>query len=124
MKEMTAAYKKLSDVEWEDHFMTDKGKIRWIYTREKDESPITVMQIRLDKGVTLPDHVHRDQPDLIYVIEGKATMFIDGVGLFPVEPGMVIQVPPNTKHAIRNVEQDLLIYNVFAPAMKYMKGGK
>jgi quercetin dioxygenase-like cupin family protein len=36
----------------------------------------------------------------------------------------VIQVPPNTKHAIRNVEQDLLIYNVFAPAMKYMKGGK
>ena len=42
---MTAPYKKLSEVEWEDHFMTDKGKIRWIYTREKDDSPITVMQI-------------------------------------------------------------------------------
>ncbi|MBS1237796.1 MAG: hypothetical protein H6R37_1040, partial [Deltaproteobacteria bacterium] len=23
---MTAPYKKLSEVEWEDHFMTDKGK--------------------------------------------------------------------------------------------------
>ena len=58
------------------------------------------------------------------MIQGKATMFIDGVGEFPVEPGLVIQVPPNTKHAIRNIEEELLIYNVFAPAMKYMKGGK
>jgi len=119
---MTAAFKKMAEVEWEPHFMTDKGKIRWIYTREKDESPIAVMQIKLEKGVTLPDHVHRDQPDLLYVLEGKATMFIDGVGEFSAEPGMVIQVPPNTKHAIRRVEQDFLIYNVFAPAIKYVRG--
>jgi hypothetical protein len=58
---MTASFKKLSEVQWEPHFMTDNGKIRWIYTREKDNSPITVMQVRLEKGVTLPDHVHRDR---------------------------------------------------------------
>ena len=55
------------------------------------------MQVRLEKGVTLPDHVHPDQPDLIYVLEGKGTMFIDGVGEFPAEAGMIVQVPPNTK---------------------------
>jgi len=120
---MTAPYKKESEVNWEPHFMTDKGKIRWIYTREKDESPVAVMQILIEKGVTLPDHVHRDQLDLIYVLKGKATMFIDGVGEFPAEPGMIIQVPPNTKHAIRNIEEDILLYNVFAPAIKYTKGG-
>jgi hypothetical protein len=49
---MTAPYKKQSEVEWESHFMTDNGKIKWIYTREKDDSPITVMQVRLEKGVT------------------------------------------------------------------------
>jgi hypothetical protein len=43
---MTAPYKKQSEVEWESHFMTDNGKIKWIYTREKDDSPITVMQVR------------------------------------------------------------------------------
>jgi quercetin dioxygenase-like cupin family protein len=102
--------------------MTDNGKIRWIYTREKDDSPITVMQVRLRKGVTLPDHVHPDQPDLIYVLEGKATMFIDGVGEFPAKAGMIIQVPPNTRHAIRNIEEDILLYNVFAPAIPYKKG--
>ncbi len=119
---MTAPYKKQSEVEWESHFMTANGKIKWIYTREKDDSPITVMQVRLEKGVTLPDHVHPDQPDLIYVLEGKATMFIDGVGEFPAEAGMIIQVPPNTKHAIRNIEEDILLYNVFAPAIPYKKG--
>jgi quercetin dioxygenase-like cupin family protein len=112
---MTAPFKKQSEVEWESHFMTDNGKIKWIYT-------LTVMQVRLHKGVTLPDHVHPDQPDLIYVLEGKATMFIDGVGEFPAEAGMIIQVPPNTKHAIRDIEEDILLYNVFAPAIPYKKG--
>ena len=120
---MTTVFKKEADVEWEAHFMTDRGKIKWIYTREKDESPITVMKIFLEKGVTLPDHRHRDQPDLIYVLEGKATMFIDGEGEFSMEPGMIVLVPPNTLHAIRNIEEDVLLYNVFSPAMKYIKGG-
>lgn len=115
--------KKISDVEWEDHFMTDKGKIKWIFTREKDDSPITVMKIFLEKGVTLPDHRHRDQPDLIYVLEGEATMFIDGEGEFPLEPEMVVTVPPNTLHAIRNIEEDIILYNVFSPGIKYVKGG-
>jgi mannose-6-phosphate isomerase-like protein (cupin superfamily) len=68
-------------------------------------------------------HVHKDQPDLIFVLQGRATMFIDGVGEFPLEPQMVVQVPKNTRHTIRNIEEDILIYNVFAPAMKYMKPG-
>ena len=115
---MTAPFKKLDALEWEEHFMKVDGEIKFVYTRERDESPITVMMVRLNKGVTLPDHVHGDQPDLIYMLEGKATIFIDGVGEFPAEAGMVVQVPPNTLHAIRNVEEDVLLYNVFAPAIR------
>jgi len=120
---MTAPYKKTEELEWEDHFMKVDGKmvdgnIKYIYTRERDESPITVMMVKLRKGMSLPDHVHRDQPDLVYALEGKATMFIDGQGEFPLEPGMVVQVPPNTLHSIRNIEEDVLIYNVFAPATR------
>ena len=50
-------------------------------------------------------------------------MFIDGEGEFPMEAGMVILVPPNTLHAIRNIEEDILLYNVFSPGMNYVKGG-
>lgn len=115
---MRACFKKISEVEWEDHFMTDNGRIKWIYTHERDNSPITVMKIHLKKGVTLPEHRHQDQPDLIHVLEGKATMFIEGEGEFPLEAGMVVLVPPNTTHTIKNVEEDVYLYNVFSPAMK------
>ncbi len=48
---MRACFKKLSEVEWEDHFMTENGRIKWIYTRERDDSPITVMKKKLVKGL-------------------------------------------------------------------------
>jgi len=122
---MTAPFKKESEVEWEPHFMQEHGKIKWIYTPEKDDSPITVMLISFEEGVTLPDHIHKYQPDLIYVLKGKATFFMDGVGEFPMEPGMVILVPPNTLHAMRRVEKEgLLVYNVFSPGTKYTKRGE
>jgi len=113
-----AFIRKDAEVEWENHFMTDKGNIKWYFTRERDDSPITVMKVRLEKGVSLPDHRHRDQPDLIYVLQGKATMFIDGEGEFPLEANMILMVPPNTLHAIRNVEEEVILYNVFAPGFK------
>ena len=42
-------------------------------------------------------------------------MFIEGEGEFPLAPGMVVQVPQNALHAIRRVEEEFLMYNVFAP---------
>ena len=115
---MTVLFKRIDEVEWEDHFMKVDGKIKWIYTNERDNSPITVMEILLKKGVTLPDHRHENQPDLIYVLKGKATMFIDGQGEFPMEAGMVVMVPPNALHSIRNIQEDVYLYNVFSPAMR------
>jgi quercetin dioxygenase-like cupin family protein len=119
---MTKVFKKESEVAWENHFMIDGAKIQWLYTKEKDDSPITVMKVLLPKGTTLPDHRHPNQPDLIYPLEGKATMFIEGEGEFPLVPGTVVQVPQNALHAIRRVEEALLLYNVFAPGTPYRPG--
>lgn len=119
-----AVKKKIDDVPWEGHFMNEDSRIKWLYTREKDGTPLTAMLIELKKGISLPEHRHLDQPDLIYPIKGKATMYIEGEGEFPLEPGMVVIVPPNTTHTIRNIEETLLLYNVFAPAIPYKEGIK
>lgn len=113
--------KKIADVPWEGHFMdAGNSRIKWVYTKEQDGVPLTVMIIELQAGISLPDHRHPDQPDLIYPLKGKATMFIEGKGEFPIEPGMVIMVPPNTLHSIRRIEEPLTLYNVFAPAIPHM----
>lgn len=117
-----AVKKKIDDVPWEGHFMDESSRIKWLYTREKDGTPLTAMLIELQKGISLPEHRHLDQPDLIYPIKGRATMYIEGEGEFSLEPGMVVIVPPNTTHTIRNVEETLLLYNVFAPAIPYKEG--
>jgi quercetin dioxygenase-like cupin family protein len=111
--------KKIDEVEWEGHFMEKDGRIKWLYTNERDGSPITVMMVELKPGITLPDHRHPDQPDLIYPLEGKATMYIEGRGEFPLVPGVVVMVPQNALHSIRNVEETLVLYNVFAPGTPY-----
>ena len=43
--------------------------------------------------------------------------WIDGEGEFTLEPGMIIRVPKGTKHKIFDVTEDLLIYDVFHPAL-------
>jgi quercetin dioxygenase-like cupin family protein len=114
--------KKIDEVPWEGHFMDEKSRIKWIYTNERDGTPMTVMVIELQEGISLPDHRHEMQPDLIYVISGKATMYIEGQGEFPAEAGMVVMVPPNTTHAVRNVTEKFVMYNVFSPAIPHKDG--
>jgi quercetin dioxygenase-like cupin family protein len=111
-------FKKEAEVPWTPHDRVKNAQLKLLYTKEKDGSPITVVIVHLEKGVTLPDHRHPEQPDLIYPLRGKATMFIEGEPEFPLEPGMVVQVPVNVLHAIRNVEEDFYMYNVWAPASR------
>lgn len=56
-------FKNVDDVPWEGHFM-DAGdsRIKWIYTPEKDGTPIAVMAIELQAGISLPEHRHVNQP--------------------------------------------------------------
>lgn len=44
-------------------------------------------------------------------------MWVDGSGSFPLEPGCVVLVPKGTKHKIENVSEELLLYDVFWPAV-------
>jgi len=115
---VTVPFRKESEVKWESHSGQNKAKMKWIYTLQDDDSPITVFFVAFQKGTNHADHIHRHQPDLVYVLEGKGTFFMDGVGEFPMEPGMTILVPPNTLHGLRHVETDLLAYHITSPPTK------
>jgi len=59
-----------------------------------------------------------------FPLQGKATMFIEGEGEFPLGPGMVVMVPPNGLHSIWNVKEDVILYNALAPAIPFRPGKK
>jgi mannose-6-phosphate isomerase-like protein (cupin superfamily) len=69
----------------------------------------------MHKNMTVPicsEHIHEDQVDILYPIQGQAQMYVEGTGTFTLKPGIVVRVPKGTKHKISN---ELLIYDVFQP---------
>lgn len=61
-------------------------------------APLSASVLALAAGATVPEHVHANETELLYVLEGSGTMTIAGQAV-AVTPTSVIQIPPNTKHA-------------------------
>ena len=52
-------------------------------------------------------HIHPDAEELVVVMSGSGTAFLDGESS-PVTAGDVIHIPPDTEHEIRNTSDELL----------------
>ncbi|MFX0197693.1 MAG: cupin domain-containing protein, partial [Candidatus Hodarchaeota archaeon] len=76
----------------------------------------TILIAKLPKGQTIPEHVHEESDDILYPLEGKGKIVIEGAGEFPLTSGVLVRVPKNTKHHVF-AEEDLLILDIFAPPM-------
>ena len=72
--------------------------------------------MRVPAGIEIPEHIHEEQVDILYPIQGAAEMYVEGTGTFPLKPGIIVIVPKGTKHKISNVTEELLVYDVFQPA--------
>ncbi|NQU13548.1 MAG: cupin domain-containing protein [Desulfobacteraceae bacterium] len=68
------------------------------------------------KDSEVPEHVH-EEDDIPHPDKGRAIMWVDGSGSFPLEPRCVVLVPKGTKHKIENVSEELRLYDVFWPAV-------
>ena len=97
-------------------FLANVG-MKTLYSHRDDDAPITCFVVRCKVGSEIEEHVHPDESDIIYVLTGKATMWIEDRGEFQLEPGVFAVVPKGLKHRTFNVVEELLIYDVFYPAM-------
>ena len=109
--------KTVADISWLPHPLFEEVSIRPLVTKKEDGLNVTCMLVRVPAGKDIPEHIHEEQMDILYPLQGQAEMYVDGAGTFPLKPGMVVRVPKSTKHYIFNVTEELLIYDVFQPAM-------
>lgn len=103
-------------VEWIKHPKFEGVSYRPFLTKEQHNSNITCVLVKTPKGVTIPEHIHEGTEDIIYPIKGKGKIFIKGMGVFPMVPNVFIRVPKDTPHYVFDVEETLLVYDVFNPA--------
>ena len=109
-------YKIVGDISWRPHPLVKEVSIKPLATKSEDGLDVTCMLVRIPAGKEIPEHVHKEQVDILYPLQGQAEMRVEGAGTFTLKPGIVVRVPKNIKHQIFNVTEELLVYDVFQPA--------
>jgi mannose-6-phosphate isomerase-like protein (cupin superfamily) len=91
------------------------GNVEFL-ARTRDTPRFNFGIIEIAPGRVLEAHVHREEDDAFYIIEGEMT-FVIGDDEVPAPPGTFVLVPPGVEHAFRNDgEQPVRMFNIHAPA--------
>ena len=110
-------WKFVEEMPWQPHSVAEGVRIKPLVSNKNDSVDFTCMLVNIPKGKEVPDHIHDQQDDILFPLKGKATMWVDGMGSFSLEPGVIVRIPKGIKHRIVDIEEELLIYDVFHPAL-------
>ncbi|MDQ1239578.1 MAG: hypothetical protein QG577_1764 [Thermodesulfobacteriota bacterium] len=111
------AYRSVESISWIPHPTAAGVKIKPIISRDEHGLDITCMLVRVPVGKEVPEHIHAEQDDILYPLKGKAMMWVEETGEFSLEPGVIVKVPRGTRHKITDISEELIIYDVFFPAL-------
>jgi quercetin dioxygenase-like cupin family protein len=109
--------RNLSQIEETAHPFLENIGMRTLYSSRDDGGEVTCFVVRSKIGSEIEEHIHTEETDIIYVLQGRATMWIEDRGSFLLEPGVFVVVPKGLRHKTYDVEEELLIYDVFSPPM-------
>ena len=91
------------------------GNVEFL-ARTADTPRFTFGIIEIAPGRVLEAHIHRDEDDAFYILEGEMT-FIFGEEAVAAPPGTFVLIPPGVEHGFRNDQaQPVRMLNIHAPA--------
>ena len=91
------------------------GNVEFL-ARTADTPRFTFGIIEIAPGRVLDAHVHADEDDAFYILEGELT-FVFGDELVSAPPGTFVLVPPGVEHGFSNPhERPVRMLNIHAPA--------
>ncbi len=91
------------------------GNVEFL-ARTADTPRFTFGVIEIAPGRELEAHVHADEDDAFYIVEGEMT-FIFGDERATAPPGTFVLVPPGVEHGFRNAgTHPVRMLNIHAPA--------
>jgi quercetin dioxygenase-like cupin family protein len=103
-----------NDVRWEPHPQLARAEVGYLVSNRDENMDLTCMLVHLPPGTQVDRHTH-ECDDIIYVVKGKATMWIEGVGDVEMVQGTFLRIPKGVAHQPYNIEEDFIAYDVFYP---------
>ncbi len=107
----------VEELEWQPHKTAKGVEIKVLISKAVQGTDVTCLLVRVGRGLEVPEHLHENSDDILYILSGKAMMAVEGSEDFVLKPGIFVRVPKGTRHRIYDVSEDLLIYDVFWPAL-------
>ncbi len=104
-----------NDIKWEAHPHLANVKVAYLLSRRDEKVDLTCFLVHLPAGTEVEKHIHENSDDIIYVVKGKAKMWIDQIGDFPMVAGAFLRIPKGMLHQPHDIEEDLIVYDVFYP---------
>lgn len=91
------------------------GNVEFL-ARTADTPRFTFGIIDIAAGRHLETHVHADEDDAFYILDGEMTFEVDGEDV-AAPPGTFVLVPPGVPHAFTNRgSTPVRMFNIHAPA--------
>lgn len=77
-----------------------KGTARLLLTPATGATAASLTQLTLAPGAEVPEHVHEDSVEILYIEEGSAEFTVDGKAL-KARRGDAVYIPAGSKHSAR-----------------------
>jgi mannose-6-phosphate isomerase-like protein (cupin superfamily) len=91
------------------------GNVEFL-ARTTDTPRFNLGIIEIEAGRELEAHVHQEEDDSFFILEGEMTFVVEGEDV-PAPPGTFVLVPPGVEHAFRNDgDVPVRMLNIHAPA--------
>jgi len=69
-------------------------------------------------GSMIPDHVHEDSEEVLFLISGRARLVIEGEGEWEIGPETAFYSPLGKKHRLENIgDEPLKLVWVYSPPL-------
>jgi quercetin dioxygenase-like cupin family protein len=90
----------------------NEERVRWV---KAELTELSVLELEVEPGWTVPAHRHDDHLDSFYVLDGEVELATDA-GPVPASTGTLIAAPPGATHGIRNTgTRPAWLLNMHAP---------
>jgi len=104
---MTTKFFPAEEMIFTDHPKFSGVKMAVLVTG-KDTDTVSVCQLVIEPGITIPVHTHDPQIDSIFIVSGKGEAYVNGAWR-EVAPGDYLFFPSGVEHATRNSGREPLV---------------
>ena len=111
-----ARVRPIGEAEWNPHPAFTGVYLKHLVKGEDTQGRISCHLVRVEAGHEIGRHIHAGKEEIHEVLGGRGRCLVAGRE-YTYAPGIVSVIPGDTEHLVQAVDEDLLLFAVFSPAL-------